>query len=82
MDNINTIPIANATPSDRPHLLVWDACDEEGLEKLRFRHGTYRAHYGKDLINRHNAQSASKFLHLHKRIDRELQPFATWLKQS
>ncbi len=72
-DQLNAIPIADAKPSDRPHLLVWDTCDEDSLEKLRFRHGTYRAHYGKDLTNRHNAQSTSKYLHLHKRIDRELQ---------
>lgn len=72
MPTLNDIPIADAKPSDRPHLLVWDTCDEDGLEKLRFRHGTYRAHYGKDLINRHEAQSSSTYLSLHKRIDREI----------
>lgn len=72
-DQLNAIPIADAKPSDRPHLLVWDTCDEDGLEKLRFRHGTYRAHYGKDLLTRHEAQSSSTYLFLHKRIDREIQ---------
>lgn len=72
-DCLNAIPIADATPSDRPHILVWDDCDEDGLEKLRFRHGTFRSHYSQDLIQRHQAQSASGYLHLHNRIDREIQ---------
>lgn len=73
MPTLNDIPIADAKPSDRPHLLVWDTCDEDGLEKLRFRHGTHRAHYAKDLLTRHEAQSSSTYLFLHKRIDREIQ---------
>ena len=72
-DCLNAVPITDATPSDRPHILVWDDCDEDGLEKLRFRHGTFRAHYSQDLIQRHQAQSASGYLHLHNRIDREIQ---------
>jgi len=73
MPTLNDIPIADATPSDRPHILIWDTCDEEGLKDLRFRHGTYRAHYSQDLITRHNAQSTSQYLRLHKRLDREIQ---------
>jgi hypothetical protein len=72
-DRLNAVPIADAKPSDRPHILVWDTCDEDGLEKLRFRHGTYRAYYAKDLLTRHEAQSSSTYLFLHKRIDREIQ---------
>lgn len=81
-DHLNAVPITDATPSDRPHILAWDDCDEDGLEKLRFRHGTFRAHYSQDLIQRHNAQSASKFLHLHKRIDRELQAIRDMVEAS
>lgn len=73
MPTPNNLPIADAKPTDRPHLLVWDTCDEESLEKLRFRHGTYRANYGIDLLKRHDAQSSSNYLFLHKRIDREIQ---------
>jgi hypothetical protein len=73
MPTLNDLPIAEATPSDRPHVLVWNTCDEENLEKLRFHHGTFRAHYDQDLLRRHTAQSTSKYLHLHQRIDRELQ---------
>jgi len=73
MPTLNDIPIATATPSDRPHLLVWDTCNDDGLEQLRFRHGTYRIDYGKTLIDRHTSLSASQYLGLDRRIDREIQ---------
>ena len=73
MPTLNDVPITDAKPSDRSHIIIWDDCDEDGLEKLRFRHGTYRAYYDRDLLTRHEAQSSSNYLFLHKRIDREIQ---------
>jgi hypothetical protein len=73
MPTLNNIPIATATPSDRPHLLVWDTCNDDGLEQLRFRHGTHRIHYGKNLVDRHSNQSESQYLSLDRRISREIQ---------
>ena len=73
MPSLNDLPITTATPSDRPHLLIWDTCNEDGLQTLCFRHGTYRANYAQSLISRHSQQSKSKYLLLSKRIDREIQ---------
>ena len=73
MPSLNDLPITTATPSDRPHILVWDTCNEDGLQTLCFRHGTYRANYAQDLISRHTQQSNSKYLLLSKRIDREIE---------
>lgn len=71
--SLKDLPIATATPSDRPHILIWDRVREDDLEQLRFYHGTYRANYRKDLLQRHEAKSSSKFLRLDQRVDREIQ---------
>ncbi len=71
-DQINAIPIAEATPSDRPHLLAWDTCHERHLKTLEWRHGTHRINYPQNLLTRHTEQSTSPHLLLHKRIDREI----------
>lgn len=73
MISLNDLPITTTKPTDRPHLLVWDTCDEDGLNDLRFRYGTYRINYAKNLVKRHTQQSNSTFLRLDKRLDREIQ---------
>lgn len=73
MPSLNDLPITTANPSDRPHILVWDTCNEDSLQTLCFRHGTYRANYAQELIARHSQQSESKYLLLSKRIDREIE---------
>lgn len=73
MPSLIDLPITTATPSDRPHILVWDTCNEDGLQTLCFRHGTHRANYAQELISRHSQQSQSKYLLLSKRIDREIE---------
>lgn len=73
MPTLKDLPIATAKPSDRPHILIWDSVQEEDLERLRFHHGTYRANYRRDLLQRHEAKSSSKFLRLDQRVDREIQ---------
>lgn len=73
MPSLNDVPITTATPSDRPHILVWDTYDEDGLERLCFRHGTYRTNYAEHLLSRHTQQSTSKYLLLNRRIDREIE---------
>lgn len=73
MPTLNDVPIAEAKPSDRPHILVWNHFTDEDLEDLRFRHGTYRVNYRKDLLDRHQTTSSSSFLALNRRIDREIQ---------
>jgi hypothetical protein len=73
MPTLKDLPIATAKPSDRPHILIWDSFQEEDLERLRFHHGTYRANYRRDLLQRHEAKSSSKFLRLDQRVDREIQ---------
>ncbi|MGB3787984.1 MAG: hypothetical protein WA949_08235 [Phormidesmis sp.] len=73
MPSLSDLPITTATPSDRPHILVWDTCNEDGLQTLCFRYGTYRANYAQDLISRHAQQSKSQYLLLSKRIDREIE---------
>jgi hypothetical protein len=75
MPLLTELPIATVTPSDKPHILVWDTCDEDGLQTLCFRHGTYRANYAESLVARHMQQSKSQYLMLSKRIDREIQWF-------
>jgi len=73
MPTLNDLPIAAAKPSDRPHILVWNTFTDDNLEDLRFRHGTHRVSYRKDLLQRHEATSSSSFLALNRRIDREIQ---------
>ncbi len=73
MPTLKDLPITTATPSDRPHLLIWDAVQEADLERLRFYHGTYRANYRKDLLQRHAAKSTSAYLRLDQRVSREIQ---------
>lgn len=73
MPLLNDLPITTATPSDRPHILAWDTCDEDGLQSLYFRYGTYRANYAQELLARHTQQSKSKYLALDRRINREIQ---------
>lgn len=73
MPTLNDLPITTAIPSDRPHILIWDTYDEDGLQNLSFRHGTYRANYAEQLLSRHTEQSESKYLLLNRRIDREIQ---------
>lgn len=73
MPTLNNLPITQAQPTDRPHLLIWDTCSKDSLQELSWCYGTRRRDYTTDLIARHTQKSRSSFLQLNKRIDYEIQ---------
>lgn len=73
MPTRNDIPITQAQPTDRPHLLIWDACSKDDLQNLSYKYGTCRKDYAANLIARHTQKSKSSFLALDRSIDYEIQ---------
>jgi hypothetical protein len=70
MPTINSLPLKDAKPTDRPHFLVWDTPNEADLQQIVFYNNAQRVNYRDNLLNRTNPQES--FLVLHQQIDREL----------
>ena len=70
MLTINSLPLKDAKPTDRPHFLVWDTPNEATLQQIVFYNNAQRVNYRDNLLSRTNPQES--FLVLHQKIDREL----------
>lgn len=70
MPTINSLPLKDAKPTDRPHFLVWDTPNEAALQQIVFYNNAQRVNYRDNLLSRTNPQES--FLVLHQQIDREL----------
>lgn len=70
MPTINSLPLKDAKPTDRPHFLVWDTPSEDALQQIAFYNNAQRVNYRDNLLSRTNAQES--FLVLHQQIDREI----------
>lgn len=71
MQRIADLPLKDAKPSDRAHLLIWDTPNEMELRELRLYNQAYRVSYRTDLLNR-IGETSSSFLMLDRRIEREI----------
>lgn len=81
MPTLNDLPITQAQPTDRPHILIWDVCSKDSLQELSYIYGTHRSDYIAGLIARHTQKSKSSFLLLNKRIDYEIQAIRNACKE-
>lgn len=70
MSTINSLPLKDAKPTDRPHFLVWDTPNEADLQQIIFYNNARRVNYRDNLLSRTNPQES--FLILHRHVDREL----------
>ena len=70
MPAINSLPLKDAIPTDRPHFLVWDTPNKADLQQIAFYNNAQRVNYRDNLLNRINSQDS--FLVLHQQIDREI----------
>lgn len=73
--------LRDAKPSDRPHLLAWASPTESELWQLAYYNNAHEVDYRDDLLQRHS-NSASQFLSLDRRIDREISAMRTLCSQS
>ena len=70
MQTLSSLPLRNAKPSDRPHLLLWDTPNEADLEQISFYNHAERINYRDNLLSR--IDSKERFLVLHQHLDREV----------
>jgi hypothetical protein len=70
MTAIANLPLRNARPSDRVHLLLWDTPNQFELDQITRYNNAQRISYRENLIQRINP--GDKFLTLHHRVDEEL----------
>lgn len=66
----NILPLKDAKPSDRVHLLLWDNYNELDLKELTFYHNAECISYRENLLSRTNYQK--KYLMLEQNLDEEL----------
>lgn len=71
MTAIASLPLRDARPSDRAHLLLWDTPNPIELDQIIRYNNAQRVSYRENLMQR--ITPGSKFLTLHHQIDEELE---------
>ncbi|MBC5796626.1 hypothetical protein H5968_16085 [Sphaerospermopsis sp. LEGE 00249] len=69
-NSLFNLSLADAKPTDSPHLLLWDNPHDASIHKLTFNNNAEIISYRDDLLNRVNLQQ--KFLILHQNLDQEI----------
>ena len=72
---LNSLALANAIPSDCPHLLIWDNPNSLEFGHLEFRYGAQRIDYRDNVVTR--LKSGNKYLNLHRNCNLELAEIKT-----
>lgn len=80
MQTLNSLPLRDAKPSDRPHLLLWDSPNQADLEQISFYNHAQRISYRDNLLSR--IDDKERFLVLHQYLDRELDAIRTICSKS
>ena len=70
MQTISSLKLREASPRDRPHLLLWDTVNDLELRQLAYRDNAECINYRTHLLSRINPQS--RFLALHYQLEQEL----------
>lgn len=71
MTAISNLPLRNARPQDRVHLLLWDTPNLVELNQITLYNDAQRVSYRENLIQR--ISPGAKFLSLHHQVDEELE---------
>ncbi len=71
MTAISNLPLRNARPEDRVHLLLWDTPNPVELSQITLYNGAQQVSYRENLIQR--ISPGAKFLTLHYQVDEELE---------
>lgn len=71
MTAISNLPLRNARPQDRVHLLLWDTPNLVELNQITLYNDAQRVSYRENLIQR--ISPGAKFLSMHHQVDEELE---------
>lgn len=71
MTAISNLPLHNARPEDRVHLLLWDTPNPDELRQITFYNDAQLVSYRENLVQR--ISPGAKFLTLHHQVDEELE---------
>lgn len=80
MTAFSSLPLRNARPDDRAHLLLWDTPNPTELKYLTLYNGAAQVSYRDNLIQRISPDA--KFLTLHHQLDEELDAIRSICEQA